>query len=53
MRKRWVCMNCGHRFETAWIPFTMVKCPKCGSNLVHRIDRMRGRGYGRRARRGI
>jgi len=53
MRKKWVCMDCGHEFETPWIPFNMVKCPRCGSARVHRIDSGRGRGYGPRFRRGV
>jgi len=53
MKKKWVCMNCGHEFETPWMPFYMVKCPKCGSKMVHRIDENRGKGFGRRQRRGI
>jgi len=53
VKKRWVCMDCGHEFETPWIPFNMVRCPKCGSRRVHRIDARRGQGYGRRYRRGI
>jgi len=31
----------------------MVKCPRCGSRRVHRIDARRGRGYGPRYRRGV
>jgi len=46
-------MDCGHEFETPWIPFNMVRCPNCGSRRVHRIDEKRGRGYGPRHRRGI
>jgi len=53
MKKKWVCMNCGYEFETSWIPFYMVKCPKCGSKMVHRIDENRGKGFGRRQRRSI
>jgi len=53
MNKRWVCMDCGCEFETAWIPFNMVKCPKCGSRRVYRIDDQRGKGYGRRMKRGV
>lgn len=41
-KKIWKCLNCGHVFETSWIPFHLVKCPKCGSNMVYRIDSMRG-----------
>jgi len=53
VKKRWVCMDCGYEFETPWIPFNMVKCPRCGSKNVHRIDEKRGFGYGPRHRRGI
>jgi len=53
MKKKWVCMDCGHEFETPWVPFSSVKCPRCGSARVHRIDSGRGRGYGPRYRRGV
>jgi len=53
LRKKWVCVNCGHEFETPWIPSQFVKCPNCGSNLVHRIDQLRGKGFGNRFRRGL
>jgi len=53
MEKEWYCMHCGCKFKTAWVPFNLVKCPKCGSRQVHRIDAQRGKGYGARHRRGI
>jgi len=51
--KRWKCLSCGHEFETPWIPFHAVQCPKCGSKNVVRIDAARGRGWGPRWRRGL
>ena len=51
--KRWRCMDCGHEFETGWIPSSMVSCPRCGSRRVYRIDPERGKGYGPRYKRGI
>jgi len=53
MKKRWKCGNCGREFETGWIPYFLVKCPSCGSKNVYRIDELRGKGFGVRARRGI
>jgi len=53
MNKRWRCLDCGHEFETPWIPFNFVKCPRCGSKNVVRVDPYRGRGFGARHRRGI
>jgi len=53
MQKRWKCLDCGKEFSTQWIPFTMVRCPSCGSKRIYRVDARRGRGYGVRARRGI
>jgi len=52
--KKWRCLDCGYEFETPWIPSSFVRCPRCGSNRVFRIDPYRGRG-GRpdRWRRGL
>jgi len=52
-KKVWKCKDCGHEFETGWIPYYEVSCPKCGSKNVYRIDPHRGQGSGARYRRGI
>gem|GEM_PF-3472962 len=53
LKKKWKCFDCGNVFETEWIPSFLVKCPKCNSTRVYRIDKYRGKGFGRRLKRGI
>lgn len=53
MKKRWCCKECGNEFETSWIPYFFVKCPRCGSRNVYRVDELRGKGFGPRFKRKI
>ena len=53
MKKRWRCKDCQYEFETSWIPYFMVSCPRCGSKNVYRIDKLKGKGLGSRFKRGV
>ncbi len=51
--RRFRCYDCGNEFEVPYGTGGMgrqMKCPKCGSNNIHRIDTgggRGGRGFGR------
>jgi len=53
MKKKWRCKDCQYEFETSWIPYFMVRCPRCGSKNVYRIDKLKGKGFGPRFKRGV
>ncbi|HEX54619.1 MAG: hypothetical protein DRO90_02115 [Candidatus Altiarchaeales archaeon] len=49
--RRFKCYNCNHEFEVPYgtgVRGRDMKCPKCGSNNIHRLDAgPRGMGMGR------
>jgi len=55
-KRKFKCFDCGHEFEEPFgKPRWMVKCPKCGSENIVRVDTPAGwcgRGYGRGGGRG-
>ncbi len=51
LRRKFKCLDCGYEFEEPFgKPRWMVKCPKCGSSNVVRVDVPAG--FGRGAGRG-
>ncbi len=48
-KRKFQCLDCGNEFEEPFgKPRWMLKCPKCGSENIVRVDRPgAGRGYGR------
>ena len=53
-KRKFKCLECGHEFEEPFgKPRWMLKCPKCGSENILRVDGAGWcRGYGRGAGRG-
>jgi len=52
-KRKFQCLDCGAEFEEPFgKPRWMVKCPKCGSENIVRVDAPQGRGFGRGCGRG-
>ncbi len=50
-KRRFKCLDCGNEFEEPFgKPRWMLKCPKCGSENIVRLDAPAGRGYCRGGR---
>ncbi|MCD6403758.1 MAG: DUF134 domain-containing protein [Nanoarchaeota archaeon] len=47
--RRFLCYNCGHKWEVPYGAPRPAKCPKCGSTNIHRAPE--DRGYARRGPR--
>ncbi len=46
-KRKFQCLECGHKFEEPFgKPRWMLKCPKCGSENIVRVDAPAG-GWGR------
>ena len=55
MERLFRCLDCGEEFKVPFgQPRWLIKCPKCGSQNIVRIDNNRGFGwgYGRGRERG-
>jgi len=46
-KRKFQCLDCGHEFEEPFgKPRWMLKCPRCGSENIVRVDAPQGWGRG-------